>query len=254
MRRSFVPVEELAEAPYSDILGYPRATRRQLVCRVGQLQRLGVASVSFEGSVGLGGLSVLGKGYVGIVVRARTKVGTDAALKIRRMDSQRESMWREAHMLKVANGVDVGPVLYVYNRNFLVMEFLEGERVRGWVHGLAGRGSVVAFKNAARHILEDCFRLDGVGLDHGELSVISEHVVITEHGATIVDFDSASVHRRAANVTSAAQGIFIGSAISRRVRRLYRLPPQEEIIGALRRYKREPTRKSFDSLLFVLKL
>ncbi|ABK78470.1 Ser/Thr protein kinase [Cenarchaeum symbiosum A] len=219
--------------------------------RVAELEELGVTGVSFGGPVSLGGLDVLGKGYVGVVVLARMDRQT-IALKIRRTDSQRDNMEGEAALLSVANKAGVGPRLVAYSRNFLAMEYLEGERIGDWVCSL-GEDDADAAGACARKILEDCYRLDEAGLDHGELSFISKHVIVGCK-TTIVDFESSSTDRRPANVTSAAQAIFMGGRIARMIGRVLGQPPREELIGALRGYKQERNRGGFESLLEVLRV
>ena len=254
MRRSYIPIHRLAAPPYSVILGYPRAAKRQLDSRLRELEGLGIASVSFQGPLQIGKLFVLGKGYVGIVVLAKTESGRRCALKIRRLDSPRRTMRGEAGHLRLANAAGVGPAVYASSRNFIAMEFVDGVRISDWISSLSGRGSAARLKGVVRQVLEACFQLDCSGIDHGELSNLAKHVVVSRRGPVIVDFDSASTARRASNVTSAAQGIFIGSAVSKMVRRTYAAPPQDAIIEALRAYKRDPGRKAFDLLISVLKV
>ena len=255
MARSFVSAERLAGEPYSGILGYPKATARQIRSRIDEMRRLGISSVSLTGPTALGGLAVLGKGYVGVVVLARRR-GRRVALKIRRTDSQRRGMAGEAALLRRANSVGVGPEAVAASRNFLVMGLAGGVRIDRWVDSLGGRGSAGRLKSVVRRVLEDCYRLDQIGLDHGELSDISKHVMVDDAGLlpTMIDFESSSTGRRPSNVTSAAQAIFIGSGIARRAQRIYRNPPKEAIIEALRGYKREGTRESFERLLRALRL
>lgn len=133
------------------------------------------------------------------------------------------------------------------------MEYLDGEKIGKWVTSLKGKGSVKKVKEVIRKILEDCFNLDIIGLDHGELSSITKHVIIGKK-VTMIDFDSSSRDRRVSNVTSATQGIFIGSGISKSVSRLYQVPKIEEIVNVLRSYKQNKTRNNFESVLAVLKL
>jgi len=254
MRRSYLPIHSLVAPPYSAIIGYPRAAKRQIESRLRELKGLCIASVSLQGPLQIGKLSVLGKGYVGIVVLAKTESGRRCALKIRRRDSQRKTMRDEARHLRLANAVKVGPAVYADSRNFIVMEFVDGIRISDWIRNLAGRGSAAKLKKVIRQVLEACFRLDCSGIDHGELSNLAKHVVVSQKGPVLVDFDSASTKRRVSNVTSATQGIFIGSAISGIVRRTYAAPRQDAIIEALRAYKSDPGRKAFDLLISVLKL
>lgn len=253
MTRSFISTEGLAREPYSGIIGYPHATARQIRLRISEIEGLGISSVSFSGQTSIGKLEVLGKGYVGVVVLA--KRGTKkVALKIRRTDSQRSSMRAEAELLKAVNSVKVGPRFYDASRNCMAMEYLEGQRIGDWVKSVRGRGSAARIKSVIKKVLEDCYRLDRAGVDHGELSSISKHVIVGKTKQALIDFESSSTKRRVSNVTSATQAIFIGSGISKRVHRIYKTPSKQEIIDSLRLYKREGSRQSFEGLLKVLKL
>lgn len=253
MKPSFIPIKKLKNEPYSTIIGYPKSTKKQIEKRISELEDLKIKSVAFFGVSTVNNLQILGKGYVGIVVLA--KKGTKLlALKIRRTDSQRKEMKNESKLLKLANSVNVGPELIDVSRNYVLMEYLEGEKIGGWVKTLKGKGSAKKLKQIIRQVLEDCFRLDQLGFDHGELSSISKHVIIGRSKATIIDFESSSTNRRVSNVTSATQAIFIASGISRKVRQIYKVPQKEKIIDSLRNYKREATRESFDLVLKVLRL
>ena len=253
MTQSFISIKKFIKEPYSKILGYPKASSRQLQSRISELEKLKIKSISFTGQTTIGSLQVLGKGYVGVVVLAK-KRNNLVALKIRRLDSQRNEMQSEAKLLKLANTVNVGPKLYDASKNFLVMEYLEGDKIGDWIQSLKGSGSSKKLKLIVRIILEDCYRLDQMGFDHGELSSISKHVIVGKLRTTLIDFESSSVNRRASNVTSITQAIFIGSGIAKKVQRIYKIPPKEKIIDVLRAYKQEQTRRSFDNIVKTLKL
>ncbi len=179
MVRSFVSIKKLSSPPYSGILGYPSATTQQINSRIGELEKLGISSISLTGPAMLGKLAVLGKGYVGVVVLARRK-GRRVALKIRRTDSQRDSMRGEAGLLKQTNSVGVGPKMIAVSKNFLVMKYVKGVGIGKWIDSLGGRGSAKKLKFVIRSVLEDCFKLDQMGFDHGELSNISKHVMVDD--------------------------------------------------------------------------
>lgn len=253
MALSFIPIKKLVKEPYSKILGYPKASSRQLQSRIIELEKLKIRSISFTGQTTIGSLQILGKGYVGVVVLAK-KGNTVVALKIRRLDSQRSEMKSEAKLMKLVNMVNVGPKLYDVSKNFLVMEYLDGDKIGDWIQSLKGNGSSKKLKSIIRIILEDCYRLDKIGFDHGELSSISKHVIVGKLRTTLIDFESSSVNRRASNVTSITQAIFIGSGIAKKVQRIYKIPEKGKIIDVLRKYKQEPTRKSFEDILKILKL
>ncbi len=134
------------------------------------------------------------------------------------------------------------------------MEYLDGKKIGLWMRDLKGKGSTLRLKLVIKKTLEDCYNLDQIGLDHGELSSISKHVIVGKSKTTIIDFESASTKRRASNVTSATQGIFIGSGISKAIQKIYKLPSKNKLIGALRIYKQKPSRKNFDALLKILRV
>jgi len=253
MTQSFIPIKKFIREPYSKILGYPKASSRQLQSRIFELKKLKIKSMSFSGPTTIGSLRILGKGYVGVVVLAK-KGKNVIALKIRRLDSQRNEMQSEAKLLRLVNTINVGPKLYDASKNFLIMEYLEGDKIGDWIKSLKGVGSSKKLKFVVRIILEDCYKLDQMGFDHGELSSISKHVIIGKSKVTLIDFESSSVNRRVSNVTSVTQAIFIGSGIAKRVQKIYRIPPKQRIIDVLRIYKQEQTRKSFDDILNILKL
>ncbi len=252
MKQSFVKISKITEPPYSDIWVYPKGTRAQVKSRIKELKALGVESISFQGELLVGTISILGKGYVGVVVLG--KIGRKkVAVKIRRIDSTRKNLKKEAELLKITNQSNVGPKLVAFSKNFLVMEYLEGKKIGDWIASLKKRGSSSQLKTIIKKILEDCYKLDRIGLDHGELSNITKHVIVGSK-ITIIDFESSSLDRKVSNVTSATQAFYIGSGISKIVGHIYKIPKKEKMISVLRRYKQEQTRDSFENLLDVLKL
>ncbi len=252
MDSSSVPTSKLSKEPYSHILGYPSATKSELAKRVVELRKLGVKTVLLEGKTILGKIPVLGKGYVGVVVLAK-KGKNEVALKIRRIDSSRSEMETEAKLLKLANQVNVGPKLIDSSKNFIIMEYVEGKKIIDWVKELKGRGSAAKLRATVRKVLDDCYNLDKIQLDHGELSYIHKHVIVG-NSPCIIDFESASTNRRTSNVTSATQSIFIGSGLANIVKKIIKIPDRKKLISVLKKYKHEPSRENFDDILKTLRL
>lgn len=240
-----VPAEKLVGEPYSLILAYPRATLTELKKRLRELQKLGITTLEFEGEKQISSLNVMGKGCVGLVVVA-SKDGEKVALKVRRTDADRASMLREARLLKVANQAGVGPKILKASKNFLVMQFIEGEMLPTW---LEGKSTKTRTRRVLRDLLVQCWRLDIAGLDHGELSHAPKHIIIGKNdNATIVDFETASLKRRVANVTSICQFLFIDGVAQEVSRKLGRTS-KIAIINALRTYKNNVNHDNFEKVL-----
>ena len=253
MAHSFISIKKFTEEPYSNILGYPNATNRQIKSRINELEKLKIKSICLTGSTTIGNLAILGKGYVGVVVLVK-RGNKEVALKIRRTDSQRKNMKNESVLLKLVNSVNVGPKMIDVSKNFLVMEYIEGKKFSDWIEMLKGSGSAKQLKSTIRNVLEDCYRLDQIGFDHGELSNISKHVIVGKNKVVLIDFESSSTKRRPSNVTSITQAFFIGSGIAKHAQKIYKNSSKEKIIFALKSYKQEKTRDNFEKLLKILKL
>ena len=253
MAHSFISIKKFTEEPYSKILGYPNATNRQIKSRINELEKLKIKSICLTGPTTIGNLEILGKGYVGLVVLVK-RGNKEVALKIRRTDSQRENMKNESVLLKLVNSVNVGPKMIDVSKNFLVMEYIEGKKFSDWIEMLKGSGSAKQLKSTIRNVLEDCYRLDQIGFDHGELSNISKHVIVGKNKVVLIDFESSSTKRRPSNVTSITQAFFIGSGIAKHAQKIYKNSSKEKIIFALKSYKQEKTRDNFEKLLKILKL
>jgi len=249
-----VPLEHLHEKRYGQIMCYPKYDLKELKRRLRELKKLGVKAVEFTGEKKVFNTPVLGKGCVGIVVVAHTDKAT-VALKIRRVDADRSGMQHEAEMLRRANTIGVGPKLLNATENFLLMEFIEGTLLPQWAKTLRGKGTRPRLRRVLRGVLEQCWRLDEEGLDHGELSRAPKHVIVDANDSPrIVDFETASITRRVSNVTSVCQYLFLGSQAAKNTKRKLGEIRREELINALRTYKQERTRENFEKILDVCKL
>jgi putative serine/threonine protein kinase len=93
--------------------------------------------------------------------------------------------------------------------------------------------------------------LDAIGLDHGELSKAPKHIIVNkEQKPFIVDFETASINRKPANVTSVCQFLFTsGGGVARMVAETLGERNSAETIRALRIYKSQRARENFDRVL-----
>lgn len=243
-----ITLEKLSEEPYASVICYPRPSKTELKRRLKELQKLGVKALVFSGEKRAFNVPVLGKGYVGIVTIAYVN-GEKAALKIRRVDADRTQMQHEAEMLRKANSVNVGPKFLCVSKNFLLMQFIDGDLLPEWLEKRREKAQV---RKVLREVLEQCWRLDKIGLDHGELSYAPKHVIIDKEGKPfVVDFETASLNRKSSNVTSICQFLFISSVVAKKVAERLSEKGREATIDALRRYKNERVRENFEKVLEV---
>jgi putative serine/threonine protein kinase len=238
-----VLTENLNVEPYASVFCYPRASEAELQSRLEELREHGVTAVEFAGDASAFDVPVLGKGFVGIVVTAHLD-GQRAALKIRRVDADRAGLEHEARMLAKANAVQVGPKLMGVSSNFLLMQLVDGCLLPRWLDAHKEKECV---RGVLNEVLEQCWRLDSIGLDHGELSKAPK-----QQKTWIVDFETSSLNRKPANVTSVCQFFFTScGAVARAVAEVLGEINREEVINALRRYKKDRARENFDRVLQV---
>jgi putative serine/threonine protein kinase len=238
------------------LVTYPRYSEREYKDRITEMESLGITSIILgDGNTIVNNTRVAGKGCVGIVVKAKLGSNSEVcALKIRRTDADRKSMDNETHFHKMANSAGVGPRLKGHTKNLIAMEFVRGLSIIDWVAGnninnKAKKGNLHVVATA---ILEQCLSLDLVGLDHGELSRLARHVIVSEK-PYIVDFESASTTRKTCNVTAAAQSIFLHGIVADKVRKILGGKIDgEKVILALKSYKHSHTRANFDAVLELL--
>ena len=215
------------------------------------MEFLGLQSlITGNGKSMINGFSICGKGCVGLVFLARGPGGL-VALKIRRTDAGRNSMDDEAKFLQLANDAGTGPKYLGHTKNLLAMEFVEGKSMIEWVKS----ASASQFRKAARSVLDQCFKLDLADLDHGELSRLGRHVIVSPNCRPfIIDFESASISRRTSNVTSAAQSLFLYGAVAGLANIVTSKIDKDATVAALRKYKHLRSRKSYRELVEFLTL
>jgi putative serine/threonine protein kinase len=231
--------------PYLNILTYPRPNLRHARSRIKQLVELGVERVTFEGRTKIGRLGLVGIGTVGLVVKGAGGGEEVYALKIRRADANRESMVEEFRLTQLANRVRVGAPAYGCTRDVMSMRYIRGVELEDYVRAATGRGSARRVRELAHGLLNQCRKLDLIGLDHGQLSNLRKHVIVDGETPYIIDFESASQGRAPKNVTTAAQYLFVGSRVSPLIRRVLSIKGPDPMLEALRRYKGEMSDENY---------
>jgi len=251
---SLTPLSSLAKPPYNRLIAYPTGNPDEVESRIRQLHQLEITALDFQGRLKTDHLSVLGKGVVGIVVIG-VKGNQRIAVKIRRVDARRASLIHEAELLKSANSLGVGPECLGGTADVLAMELVEGLSLPLWLGSLKGRGRRARVRGVVKPLLEQCVRMDAYGIDHGELSRAHKNVIVSNtDGATILDFESASLVRRPSNFTSLTQYLFLGGSIAKKMVRELGPVDKGGLLKCLRDYKSGGWQDAFEATTKVLGL
>ncbi len=244
-----VPLSELLTHPKGVLICWPIWDAAAAEKRIEELGRLGVRAIIFEGPHVVETIPVLGKGNTSVVLKAETGEGVCAA-KIRRTDADRVGFEEEARLLGVANSIGVGPRLLRWAQWSLLMELIEGQYLSEWVRSLEP-SDAETLSGVIRKLVEQARRMDEAGLDHGELVRLRRHTMLRGLEPVIIDFESASTSRRVANVTTVLQSLFMNTMASTVIESVMELPGRDELLEALRAYRRDMSEGSFRALLRV---
>lgn len=150
-------------------------------------------------------------------------------------------MENEAYWLGQLNKAGIGPKLYFSGEDFVVMEYIDGERILDWV----GKRSKKEARQVLLEVLRQCRKLDGLRVSKEEMHHPVKHVIVGKGRVVMIDFERCHRTESPQNVTQFSQ--FIASR---------GLMPilKDDIVGALREYKTDYSGRSFKKVLRALSL
>ncbi|MCS7109968.1 MAG: hypothetical protein NZ956_00675 [Candidatus Caldarchaeum sp.] len=218
------------------LLGYPSAEPQRIEEVVSELLANGVPSLAFHRQASKMMPFLLGKGGRGLVfmgLREQKKV----AVKVLRADAAVKTMRFEAENQRRANREGIGPLLYSWSSNVIVMQYVDGQTIGQIITAGPSRET----KAIIDQTLEQTYILDTVHLDHGQLTNASDHVIVSsEKTPVIIDFSHSSQTRKPKNVTSFASYLIrsINPSTSK----------NPALIKALKDYKQNKSRTTFEAL------
>jgi len=141
------------------------------------------------------------KGWSSYIYLAENARGKKFALKVLREKSNRRKMAeRETDNLRFANSAGVGPKLVKtdFEKNIVLMEFIEGLHFSEWIYSKPPKKQLEKFLRA---LFIQAEKLDSLGLDHGQLQGRGKNILVTKKGVpVIIDFEKASTKRKSHNV------------------------------------------------------
>lgn len=240
-----IPLE--STDPYHRLFSYPDDDPEMQEKYRRQLHQLGVEYLLAAGTVRLSGLPLLGCGYCGLVFAGGWR-GHEVALKLRRRSCRQPDLEQEASLHRHANRLGIGPELYCNSADVLVMERLTGTVFGDWLEQLRPTDAP-QLQKVLLSLIEQCFALDQVGIDHGALRCISEHVFVERVQPTIIDFSHSSAERHPNNVTSLISGLLWGTQLALPITKIIPLPQRDNLLSILRSYKQQPTIDNLNLLI-----
>jgi len=122
---------------------------------------------------------------------------------------------KEAQNNKTLNKIGVGPKFYYYDekRDFVIREFIEGERIFDWIElNKLGVGFRQNFWKIIDSILIQCRKMDGLGFNKYEMTNPHKDILITKDlRVFIIDFERCRFTNRPKNITQFCQFLVKGT-------------------------------------------
>ncbi|MEM1634882.1 MAG: serine/threonine protein kinase [Thermosphaera sp.] len=184
-------------------------------------------------------MRIAGKGYAGLVVIARHKKHGIGALKIRRLDSRRDSLLREGYMMRSAQPSGLSPAVYIERDDYIFREYLlpsECIAFDRFIENALRDRRTSALTEALKHLVRRLHTLDKLGIDHGELNRPGDHILVCKDRFVLIDWESARKSVRPRNVTSVFSHLVFRSPHRKTIQEIlkWRL---DVVIDKLKQYK-----------------
>ncbi|MCQ5340421.1 MAG: hypothetical protein NO483_01695 [Candidatus Methanomethylicia archaeon] len=204
-----VEVIKIEDERLKVILSYPIFKEEFYNEVLRELREMGINELISRGRVNIGKINVIGKGCTSIVVQG-LRNNNIIALKILRVDSNRESVLREGRILSIVNREGIGPKLIDYKNKVIAMEYIEGEYISNW---LEREQDNLKMRMIIKDLLEQCYKLDLLGIFHKELSNPKTHIIIrNEEKPVIIDFETISLESKNSNLSSIIGYLFFSNS------------------------------------------
>lgn len=174
-------------------------------------------------------VEVIGKGHRGIVLKGFSEKYKDSegnyiqlAIKIPRKDTPKNTIFHEGKVLEKTNKFNVGPKVYGFTNEYLLMEYVEGITLKDYINE-CNREELLWLVEES---LKQCLKLDLHGIDHTEIQG-GKHIIIGKNKIYIIDFDKARL-KNPHNFTSALSLFFGGGYISEKVKNILNISEEGE--------------------------
>ncbi|HJX05424.1 MAG TPA: serine/threonine protein kinase, partial [Candidatus Nanoarchaeia archaeon] len=129
----------------------------------------------------------------------------NTCIKVKNPEAEIDTLKNEADYLKILNKEGIGPKLIKFQEGKLYREFVEGKRISDFLEQEADNQKIIS---VIRQVLEQCRKLDLLGIGKKELTNPYKDIIITkDNKAVMIDFERCKQSKKPKNVTQFLQYI-----------------------------------------------
>ncbi|MBM3199456.1 hypothetical protein FJZ53_00870 [Candidatus Woesearchaeota archaeon] len=167
-------------------------------------------------------------------------------MKVANKSSPKGISHNEAEWLTALERYDLAPKLYEEGEGYIISEYIEGDRIMGWIE----KHDTEDIKNVLKEVLQQCRLLDKLKVNKKELQRPVKHIIISK-SVKMIDFERAKRTDKPKNVTQFCQ--FLTSQNMKDLLEKKRIfLDKEKLIILLVEYKKEQSEKNFKKILNLL--
>ncbi|OGM02930.1 hypothetical protein A3K72_04260, partial [Candidatus Woesearchaeota archaeon RBG_13_36_6] len=153
----------------------------------------------------------------------------------------------EAKFLEIVNKKKIGPKLFDFGDDYIVMEFVEGKFILDFFEKSKKKQIITVIK----HVFEQLFVLDKLGINKEEMHHPVKHLIVTKNNKSIlIDFERAKKSKKTHNVTQFCQ-FLIGDNIRERLNKKGIKINREDVIKAAKRYSKNKKKENMSKMLCI---
>ena len=155
---------------------------------------------------GLKELSFFKKGHRGIAYKAMLKKKEVIAKVVNPSSAASGRLEIEAKFLKLLGKKSICPKIFLADKDFIVMEFIDGERIMDYI-GKNNKKTIIAI---IKKIFLQLRILDKLGIDKEEMHHPFKHIIVRNEKPYLIDFERCHYTENPKNITQFLQ--FLASA------------------------------------------
>lgn len=187
------------------------------------------------------------KGKRGLIYKTEFN-GKEAIVKVNNPESTAISrIQNEGYFLELLNKHNIGPELYYFNDEMVVMEFVDGILIEEFVSS----ADISDIKKVLKEVLRQCFTLDSLNINKAEMHHPVKHIIVRENKPILIDFERCRKSLKVKNVTQFCQ--FINSTkFSSLLKKKGILIDMERLRKLSQEYSKQPTKKNLEEIIKLI--
>jgi putative serine/threonine protein kinase len=190
----------------------------------------------------------LASGKRGLVYKAVQK-GREVCIKEKNPESEAGiTIQKETKFLKIMNKQGIGPEFIKADKDRIVMEFIQGERILDHLK----RVNKTAIKKILKKVLDQARIMDEIKINKFELTNPYKHIIIRNEEPIMIDFERCRISEQPKNVTQTIQ-FFTSTRMKCLLKEKDLLLNKEKLIKLAKEYKESYSKEKYEEILKVIK-